>query len=201
MELRASTVINYTYIMKWIFNELSRASILLLLLISCQKAHSTIKKQSELRPHIFTNKGALDRDTPHPNLQAPDFTLKDKDGNIFKLSSQIGKVVVLNYWSTNCGPCIAEIPGFIKLQNEMADKGVRFVGISYPEKWKTIIPFARKHKINYTLLVDDSTFFAKYGPMPGPTTFVINRRGEIAHIIAGEITQKELKPLLVSLAE
>lgn len=177
-------------------------SALLFLSVACHHTRSPIATQRYSSPNIFTNKRALDLNNPHPNLRSPDFTLTDASGKPFTLSDQKGKVIVLNHWATNCGPCVAEIPGFIKLQRQMANQGVRFVGISCdPDGWKAVIPFAEKHKINYTMLLDSAnTFFNKYGPMPEPTTFIINRRGELAYIIEGRIFIKQLKPMLEELA-
>src|SRR5687768_4423683 len=59
-----------------------------------------------------------------------DFTLKDVDGNQVSLSAYKGKVVLLNFWATWCGPCKAEIPGFVRLQEKYRDKGLVIVGYS-----------------------------------------------------------------------
>lgn len=147
---------------------------------------------------IHTNVKALDTLTS-PELKAPDFTLINMEGEKFQLSDQLGKVVVLNHWATWCGYCIQETPDFIEMSEELKDMGVLFVGIS-PEEWSEIKPFAEEYGISYPLLKDDGTFKKAYHPGLYPTTYVINRHGELAHVIKTATTTELLKPLLIELA-
>jgi cytochrome c biogenesis protein CcmG/thiol:disulfide interchange protein DsbE len=135
-------------------------------------------------------------------MDAPDFTLKRMNGKPFTLSDHKGQVIVLNVWATWCPPCRKEIPGFIKIQKEMRDKGVLFVGVSLDKKgWKAVRPFAKKYGINYPIMVDDGTVNSKYGPFRGiPTTFIITKKGKVAYGAAGMINTDALKPVLEKLA-
>lgn len=174
------------------------AFIVLMAVYGCKKSDtSTIETHK-----IHTNELAL-KTVQSSKLRAPDFVLTDLDGNKFRLSSQIGKVVVLNYWATFCGPCIKEIPDFIELQNEMKVDRVLFVGISSSlDKIEDVRSFARNNDVNYPLLTDDKNVFAeKYqsGMMAAPMTFIINHRGEVAHVITGMTSKKLLKPLITEL--
>ncbi|HEX6981493.1 MAG TPA: TlpA disulfide reductase family protein [Balneolaceae bacterium] len=182
--------------MKLFLKNLCFLSILLITVIGCE--NSDIQ---EVPTHeIITNVRALDTLSAHPDLKAPDFTLTNMEGEKFSLSEYRGKVVVLNHWATWCGFCIEEIPDFIQLQEELRDEGVVFVGIS-PEKWSKIESFAKEKDINYIMLRDDGAFDEGYELGPYPTTYIINKRGEIAYRIKTSTTKELLKPLLVRLAE
>lgn len=177
------------------FQNICFLSIFLIIVAACSKS-------KEEGPKVITNEGALDTLAAHPDLKAPDFTLVTMKGEKFTLSDHLGKVVVLNHWATWCGPCISEIPDFIELQKEMRDQGVMFVGISGPkEGWEPVRAFAKENGINYTLVRDDGTFSKKYELGAYPTTYIINRRGEIAHKIKSSTTKELLKPSLVELSK
>lgn len=141
-------------------------------------------------------------DTLREYKEAPDFTLKTMDGESFSLSDHEGKVVVINIWATWCGPCRREIPDFIKMQREMRDKGVLFVGVSIDEEgWKAVRPYAEKMDINYPIVVDDGSVFEGYGPFRLiPTSYIINKRGQIEYVAPGMMTERKLKPILKKLA-
>ena len=124
-------------------------------------------------------------------MVAPDFSLADLDGNTITLQQMKGKVVLLNFWGTWCGPCRKEIPDFINLSKKYKKDGLEIVGITLtsgpPENIKA---FADKWGINYKLLTDikgneTQTITALYGQATGkritgiPTTFIIDREGVI----------------------
>ena len=109
------------------------------------------------------------------------YTIKDVNNVDVKLSSFKGKVILLNFWATWCGPCKAEIPGFVELQKQYADDLV-VLGISVDDPVDQIKPYAAKYKINYPLLVglgrDDVQ--DAFGPLYGiPVSFLIGKDGRI----------------------
>jgi len=135
--------------------------------------------------------------------EAPDFTLKTMEGNTFTLSDQKGKVVVLNFWATWCGPCRKEIPDFIELHKEMKSEGVIFAGISLDEEgWEKVRPYANDMEINYPIMVDDGNVSRQYGPIRAiPTTLIINKKGQVEYVAPGMLTKEKLKPILTKLAD
>lgn len=137
----------------------------------------------------------LTADDPIP---APDFELPTGSGEPFRLSDHRGEVVVLNLWATWCPPCRHEIPDFIGLQDEYRDDGLTVVGVSLDEDgWDAVRPFAEEMGISYAIAVDDGTVDGLYGPTVSlPTTFVIDRDGNVAHYIPGMILRDDLEPLL-----
>lgn len=185
--------------MKNILSSIPIVFLTLVIISGCNKAENGEKVETIDTHKIHTNELAL-KNAPVPKLQAPNFALSDIDGGKFRLSNHIGKVVVLNYWATFCGPCVIEIPDFIELQYEMKDEPVLFVGISSSlDKAEDVRSFARENEVNYPLLLDKKNVFAeKYqsGMMAAPMTFIINHRGEVAHVITGMTSKELLKPLI-----
>ncbi|WP_412069149.1 TlpA disulfide reductase family protein [Rubrivirga sp. IMCC43871] len=137
--------------------------------------------------------------SPDPDpIPAPDFAIATRSGETFRLSEHRGEVVVLNLWATWCPPCRHEIPDFIELQDELGDEGLTVVGVALDEGgWDAVGPFADEMAINYAVAVDDGTVEGLYGPTVSlPTTFVIDREGNVAHYIPGMILRDQLEPLV-----
>jgi peroxiredoxin len=113
---------------------------------------------------------------------APDFTLTDANGNSVKLSDYRGKVVLLNFWATWCGPCALEIPWFVEFQQQYKSKGLEVIGISMDEDgWKVVKPYIQERKVNYRVLLGNDTVSQLYGGVESlPTTFIIDRDGKFA---------------------
>lgn len=110
------------------------------------------------------------------------FTLKDVNGADVSLASFKGKVIVLDFWATWCGPCKVEIPGFVELHEKYKDRGMTVVGIQVQDQPDGLKPFVQQYKMTYPVLVgmghDDLE--EAFAPMWGlPTTFIISRDGLI----------------------
>jgi peroxiredoxin len=118
---------------------------------------------------------------------APEFELKDADGKTVRLSDYKGKVVLLDFWATWCGPCKVEIPWFIDFERRYKDKGFAVIGVSMDEEgWTAIKPFVSELAINYRILQGNDATAQLYGGVDAlPTTFLIDRDGKIAETHAG----------------
>ena len=113
---------------------------------------------------------------------APDFALQDANGSPVKLSDYRGKVVLLNFWATWCGPCTVEIPWFVEFEQQYKSRGFEVVGVSMDEDgWPAIKPFVAEHKVNYRVLLGTDSVGQLYGGVDSlPTTFIIDRDGKFA---------------------
>ena len=110
------------------------------------------------------------------------FTLKDMNGKAVKFADYKGKVILLDFWATWCGPCKIEIPGFVDLQNRYRDKGLVVLGFSVDDPVEKLKPFAAEYNMNYPVLVGLGREEVQdaYGPIWGiPTTVLISRDGKV----------------------
>jgi thiol-disulfide isomerase/thioredoxin len=114
----------------------------------------------------------------HPD--APAISLTDIQGKRLDLADYKGKVVVLDFWATWCGPCRIEIPGLIELQNKYANQGFSVIGISMDDESGSVVEFYKEFKLNYPVAVGNQRVGELYGGIFGlPTTFLIGRDGRI----------------------
>jgi peroxiredoxin len=132
----------------------------------------------------------------------PDFALKDATGAVVKLSDYKGKVVLLNFWATWCGPCKIEIPWFMDFQKTYKDRDFAVLGVSMDEDgWDSVKPYVDEHKMNYRVLLGNDQVSQLFGSIDSlPTTIVIDREGRIASMHVGLVAkntyQKEIEQLL-----
>ena len=132
-----------------------------------------------------------------------DFTMKDVDGNEVSLSAYKGKVVLLNFWATWCGPCKAEIPGFVRIQEKYRDKGLVIVGYSVDDTAEKAKAYAAQYKMNYPILLGEGREDVQdaYGPIWGiPASFIISKEGKVCRkhmgIAPEAVFEKEVAALL-----
>lgn len=119
-------------------------------------------------------------------IQAPDFTLKDLDGNQVSLRDFRGKVVFLNFWATWCPPCRLEMPTMERLHVELNDQGLVILAVNYREGPEEIQAFLKQHDLTLTALVDEKAeVFELYKAWSLPTTYLINKKGEILGKVIG----------------
>jgi thiol-disulfide isomerase/thioredoxin len=110
------------------------------------------------------------------------FTLKDVNNKEVKLSSFKGKVVLLDFWATWCGPCKLEIPWFVEFQNKYGKQGLQVVGVSVDDTLDKLKPYVADMKMNYVVLqgLGHDDVQDAFGPIWGvPVTVVISRDGKI----------------------
>ncbi|MFB3915865.1 MAG: peroxiredoxin family protein [Terriglobales bacterium] len=126
---------------------------------------------------------------------APEFELKDLDGNTVRLSDYRGKAVLLNFWATWCPPCKEEMPWFVDLQKEYGPQGLEVLGVAMDDAGRdTIANFIQSMSVNYKILLGTENVADAYGGVQAlPTTFCIGRDGKIVSRVFGLVTHREIE--------
>jgi thiol-disulfide isomerase/thioredoxin len=116
--------------------------------------------------------------------------LKNLDGTTFKVADKKGKVLLLNMWATWCGPCRAEMPTLVKMQDAHRDKGLEVIGLNTDDETvEDINKFAADMKLNYTLVWADTALqsalvkISKFGGIP--QSFIVDRDGNLRGVFRG----------------
>ena len=123
-----------------------------------------------------------------------DFVLKDQNNQPVRLADYKGKVVIVNFWATWCGPCKTEIPDFVKLYAEYKDKGLVIVGISIDDSPEQLQAFMREFKMNYPVVQMRPEVEDAWGPFYGyPTSFIVARDGSICTKHIGPATKEQFE--------
>ncbi len=131
---------------------------------------------------------------------APAFIARDLDGREVSLAALRGKVVIVNFWATWCGPCRAEIPDLIALQEKYRDS-LQVIGISQDEVPADLVrKFAVEHRMNYPVVMSSpelETLFPGVNALP--TTFILDRESRIVQkhvgMIRASMTEQETRAL------
>ena len=193
----------------------------LLIFICAISSHSCQKKQNiqeVSEPSELVSKSENQKRPKRPDyaIKAPDFQLRTVQGKLFNLSDYHGKVVLLNFWGTWCGPCLQEIPDFNNLYSKYNKNGLEIVGVTvprsgFPDSDRYLQRFMKRWDMDYTIVKDINGYetqmvMIEYGrtigrPITGvPTTLIIDRDGYIVRGYIGPQIEskiyKDLKPYL-----
>jgi peroxiredoxin len=136
-----------------------------------------------------TVKAAKDR------KDAPEFALKDADGKTVHVADYRGKVVLLDFFATWCGPCKIEIPWFTEMERKNKDKGFAVLGVSMDDEgWEVVKPFLAGLNVNYRVVIGNDATAQLYGGVDAlPTTFLIDTSGKIAAVHVGLASKKDFE--------
>lgn len=116
---------------------------------------------------------------------APDFKAETVDGKTFVLSEQKGKVVLLNFWATWCGPCVGEMPAFEKLYSEYGEK-IAILAVDCAEDKDTVKQFVSDNGYTFPIAYDtEGAISAKYPTSGIPYTLVIGKDGKVQKTFLG----------------
>ncbi len=134
------------------------------------------------------------------NNDAPLFSLRDKEGEFFHLSDNVGpkkkgnlKGIILNFFSSTCAPCKRELPILNSLTDEFAKKKIKIVIVGYQEDVDKVMEFLELLKVDKPLILADPHGWVgrKYSVKGLPMTFFIGSDGKIKEIIPGELPDFE----------
>ncbi len=116
-----------------------------------------------------------------PHLKDPiQFSLKDVDGKIVKISDYRGKIIFLNFWTTWCPACRIEMPAMEKLHQKLKDKDFVMIAVSLQESAQVVRDFFQKYKLTFTALLDSTGEVGRwFGVRAIPTTYILDRDGKV----------------------
>jgi peroxiredoxin len=166
------------------------ALMVVLVLAGCSHTGETGVEAASLKPEDKRN-------------AAPEFTLKDANGTTVTLADYKGKVVLLNFWATWCGPCKIEIPWFVEFEQQYKDRGFAVLGVAMDEEgWDIVRPYITEKRVNYRILMGTDQVAQLYGGVESlPTTFMLDREGRIASTHIGLISKGDYKNEITQLLD
>jgi thiol-disulfide isomerase/thioredoxin len=133
------------------------------------------------------------------HLAPPNDVLTDASGAEFRLSDYNGKVVLLNFWATWCGPCQKEIPGFVEFERDYGKDGFAVIGVSLDEAgWKAVRPIMELQKINYRVALGNDVWAKEIrGVDYLPASFLLDRKGLILLKHVGIVSKSQYEREIV----
>lgn len=132
------------------------------------------------------------------NAKAPDFNLKDQYGVVHSLENYKGKVIFLNFWATWCPPCKKEMPDIENIYKEYGEnkKDVVILGVN-SEKENEVKKFLKDKGYTFPTLIDEnSEVMRKYFIQAFPTSFVIDKEGNVYGYVMGGLTKEQIKQVI-----
>ena len=132
---------------------------------------------------------------------APTFVVRTVDGKTIRLTDLKGRPVVIDFWAMWCAPCRASLPHLSQIQTRYRDRGLVVLGLSVDdEDPQTVKRFAERLGVNFRVGLADERVLDLYGPLRAiPTTYFINRRGEVVRRVVGYLDGETIETYVLEL--
>ena len=145
---------------------------------------AVIAYRIELSPN---QKTTLNQERPEVGHPAPNFTLRNLQGNLEGLADHKDKVIILNFWATWCAPCLEEMPAFEKLYRRYRSQGVTVLAVSLDKgDLSKVQGFVDVNNLTFPVLIDSGGTAEKlYPSFTIPFTYVIDKAGRVAARVDG----------------
>jgi peroxiredoxin/YHS domain-containing protein len=130
--------------------------------------------------------------------QAPALELKTLEGGKSSLADFKGKVALVDFWGTWCGPCVKTVPELQKLHTKYSGKGFTVLGAAVGDTPEKVREFIKKRKVTYPMLLD-SDGWKNWGVKAVPAMFLIDKNGQIVRQWTGNANKKEVEKAVASL--
>lgn len=175
---------------------------------SFNKLDESLKKTKEgkklldnIKEAIRKQKEVTEMKTLNVGEKAPDFSAKSPDGKMISLKESLGKVTLIDFWASWCGPCRSENPNVVATYNQLHSKGLNIIGVSLDEKLEKWQEAIAKDKITWTQVSNlkgwQDPIAKSYGVMQIPSTFLVDANGTIiAKDLRGDELKKKIQELL-----
>jgi DsbE subfamily thiol:disulfide oxidoreductase len=159
---------------------------LLLLLAAFSLVSGPLQAQGKRAPSVdYSAIPKLEEVKDHP--VAPDFTLAGPDGRKISLKDFRGKLVILNFWASWCGPCRSEMPTMVKLHHEFRGKDFEIVAVNVKDKREDALAFMKSMKVTFPVMMDpEGEAGLLYGAFGMPITYLIDAKGVVLARLLGD---------------
>lgn len=181
--------------MKRLFSHLMMFAALAVIFSAMTGCNDNVQSSNNTISNADVQKKSSSSDYPPLATGLADAEVEMLDGTKFKISDKKGKVLLVNIWGTWCGPCIAEMPHLIELQNTHGEKGFEVIGLNIgdgngsPEPPDDIKEFIAKQKLNYTIAIASnavtSQFYLITKQQVVPQTILVDREGKLRGVFVG----------------
>ncbi len=132
--------------------------------------------------------------------QARDFSLPDQTGKVYSLAGQKGSVVLIRFWADWCPNCKEEMPRIDEVYRNLKDKGFVVLGVNVKQGEEAVAAFIKENRISFPTPMDKDAAVAKtYGVVGLPTTFIVDKDGNIREKVMGDMTKEDVEKLVTPL--